>query len=59
MLSVLRKDKVITKKDAVSKDASYMKEWLISCFPNGPCCSAAALGRVDFQWGCNEGVGAA
>ncbi len=38
--SIVRKDKVMTVKATVLNAASFMKEWLISGAPNGPCCSS-------------------
>ncbi len=50
MSSVVRKDKVMTKKVIVSKAASWVKEWLRSGVPNGPRQRLWALVIVDFQW---------
>lgn len=46
-----RKPKVEAWKVTVSRDASWVKEWFISSFPNGPHCSLLAVGKVNFQWG--------
>ncbi len=51
MSLVVRKDKVMTKKEIVSNAASWVKEWLRLGAPKGPCQRSCALGRVDFQWG--------
>ncbi len=51
MSLVVRKDKVMTKKEIVSNAASWVKEWLRSGAPKGPRWRSCALGRVDFQWG--------
>ncbi len=51
MSSVARKDKVRTKKVIVSKAASFVKEWLRSDAPKGPCQSVLVVWSVDFQWG--------
>ncbi len=55
MLSVVRKDEVMTKKAIVSKAASCMKEWLRLGAPNGPRQSMLVLGSVKFQWGWEAG----
>ncbi len=46
-----RKTEVIAKKAMLSRDTSCMKEWFMTCFPNGPLLKVVALGRVDLQWG--------
>ncbi len=51
MLLVVRKDKVMTKKEIVLNAVSWVKEWLRLGAPKGPRRRACALGRVDFQWG--------
>ncbi len=51
MSLVVRKAEVMTKKEIVLNAASWVKEWLRSGAPKGPCRRACALRRVDFQWG--------
>ncbi len=37
MLSDVRKDNVMTKKEVVSKAVVWVNKWLMSRAPNGPC----------------------
>ncbi len=50
MSMVVRKDKVMTKKEIVSNATSWVKGWLRLGAPKGPRWREA-LRRVDFQWG--------
>ncbi len=51
MSSDVRNPEEKTKKAVVLKNVPCLKEWLMSCLPNGPFRSAITLGRVVFQWG--------
>ncbi len=51
----MRNPNKMAKKATVSSNASWVKEWLMSCFPNSPLWRLVALRRVDLQWESNAG----